>query len=62
MESLTILPLSFVGFVNMPSDPQIIDTDGSTSYRHGNRNPKLRVAKLQISRLKCVWIGIWIEK
>jgi hypothetical protein len=34
-EPLTILPLSFVGFANMPSDPQIIDTDGPTSHRHG---------------------------
>jgi hypothetical protein len=29
------LPLSFVGFAIMPSDPQIIDTDGPTSHRHG---------------------------
>jgi hypothetical protein len=34
-EPLAILPLSFVGFASMPSDPQIIDTDGSTSHRHG---------------------------
>jgi hypothetical protein len=34
MESLTILSLSFVGFVNMLSGPQIIDKDDSTSYRH----------------------------
>jgi hypothetical protein len=34
-EPLAILPLSFVGFVSMPSDPQIIDTDGPTSHRHG---------------------------
>jgi hypothetical protein len=34
-EQLAILPLSFVGFTSMPSDPQIIDTDGPTSHRHG---------------------------
>jgi hypothetical protein len=34
-EPLAILPLSFVGFASMPSDPQIIDTDGPTSHRHG---------------------------
>jgi hypothetical protein len=34
-EPLAILPLSFVGFANMLSDPQIIDTDGPTSHRHG---------------------------
>jgi hypothetical protein len=34
-EPLAILPLLFVGFANMPSDPQIIDTDGPTSHRHG---------------------------
>jgi hypothetical protein len=35
LEPLAILPLSFVGFANMSSDPQIIDTDGPTSHRHG---------------------------
>jgi hypothetical protein len=35
LEPLAILPLSFVGFASMPSDPQIIDTDGPTSHRHG---------------------------
>jgi hypothetical protein len=34
-EPLAILPLSFVGFASMSSDPQIIDTDGPTSHRHG---------------------------
>jgi hypothetical protein len=34
-EPLAILPLSFVGFASMPSDPQIIDTNGPTSHRHG---------------------------
>jgi hypothetical protein len=34
VEPLTILPLSFVGFTSMPSDPQIIDTDGPISHRH----------------------------
>jgi hypothetical protein len=29
------VPLSFVGFASMLSDPQIIDTDGPTSHRHG---------------------------
>jgi hypothetical protein len=35
LEQLAILPLSFVGFASMPSDPQIKDTDGPTSHRHG---------------------------
>jgi hypothetical protein len=35
VEPLAILPLSFVGFASMPSDPEIIDTDGPTSHIHG---------------------------
>jgi hypothetical protein len=53
-EPLAILLLSFVGFVNMLSGPQIIDTDGppviDTGW-HNNRKPKLRVAKLRLSGL-----------
>jgi hypothetical protein len=38
-EPLAILPLPFVGFASMPSDPQIIHK------WHNNGQPKLRVAK-----------------
>jgi hypothetical protein len=33
-EPLAILSLSFVSFVNMSTNPQIIDTDGPISHRH----------------------------
>jgi hypothetical protein len=34
IKSLIILPLSSVGFNNIPSDLQIIDTNDFTGYRH----------------------------